>query len=185
MNFADEIKRAVTTREAAERYGLQVNRAGFCCCPIHGEKTPSMKIYDGGRGFHCFGCGASGDVIAFVRRLFSLSFKDALSKINDDFGLLLPIGEPFDRRRMLEIARADRERRRKIEERQKDEQAAQQRYFDALNEWIRLDEQKRLYRPTEAETEPHPLFIEALQKISLAEHRLEEAEIERYKQWMR
>ena len=58
VNAFDEVKAAVPVRDAAELYGYHPNRAGFICCPLHGEKTPSMKLYPGEGGFHCFGCGA-------------------------------------------------------------------------------------------------------------------------------
>ena len=67
MNIFEEVKRRLTMREAAERYGHTPNRKGFICCPFHEEKTPSCKVDD--NGFYCFGCGAHGDIIEFVRRL--------------------------------------------------------------------------------------------------------------------
>lgn len=56
-------------------YGIKVNRAGFAPCVFHQEKTASMKVYKD--GFHCFGCGAHGDVIDLVMQLEQVSFKDA------------------------------------------------------------------------------------------------------------
>ncbi len=55
MNIWDSVKQAVTAREAAEYYGMEINRAGMCLCPFHSERTPSMKVDE---RFHCFGCGA-------------------------------------------------------------------------------------------------------------------------------
>ena len=78
MNLFETVKSTVTASEAAERYGLQVNRNGFCSCPFHADRHPSMKV---DRRFHCFGCQADGDVIDFVGRLFSLSPKDAALKL--------------------------------------------------------------------------------------------------------
>ena len=59
INFA-QIKQSVTTRQAAEAYGLSVNSRGMCRCPFHNDHTPSMKVDE---TFYCFGCGAVGDVI--------------------------------------------------------------------------------------------------------------------------
>lgn len=53
-----------------------------------------MKIYSGQRGFHCFGCGAHGSVIDFVMLLYDISFRQAILRINADFGLGLTGGRP-------------------------------------------------------------------------------------------
>lgn len=47
------------------------------CCPLHADKTPSFTIFDGGQRFHCFGCGASGDVLDFVGQLHGVGLVDA------------------------------------------------------------------------------------------------------------
>ena len=47
------------------RYGVEMNRKGYACCPFHNEKTGSFKVYSDGT-YHCFGCGAHGDVIDFA-----------------------------------------------------------------------------------------------------------------------
>ena len=70
MSTYARIKQTVTTRQAAERYGLSVNRSGMARCPFHDDHHPSMKVDD---RFYCFGCHASGDVIDFTARLFGIS----------------------------------------------------------------------------------------------------------------
>lgn len=65
MNIFQKIKESVTARQAAEMYGLKVNRNGMVCCPFHNDKHPSMKV---DKGFYCFACGAKGDVIHFVEK---------------------------------------------------------------------------------------------------------------------
>lgn len=47
------------------------------CCPLHADKTPSFTIFDGGKRFHCFGCGASGDVLDFVGQLHGVGLVEA------------------------------------------------------------------------------------------------------------
>ena len=84
MSTYARIKQTVTTRQAAERYGLSVNRSGMVKCPFHEDHNPSMKVDD---RFYCFGCGASGDVIDFTARLFGISLKDAAQKLTADFGI--------------------------------------------------------------------------------------------------
>ena len=84
MNFFETVKQSVTTRQAAERYGLSVNQSGMTRCPFHEDHNPSMKVDD---RFYCFCCGASGDVIDFTARLFGISLKDAAEKLAADFGI--------------------------------------------------------------------------------------------------
>ena len=84
MSTYARIKQTVTTRQAAERYGLSVNRSGMTRCPFHEDHNPSMKVDD---RFYCFGCGTSGDVIDFTARLFGISLKNAAQKLSADFGI--------------------------------------------------------------------------------------------------
>ena len=84
MNMFAEIKDAVSTKEAASFYGLRIGRNSMCCCPFHKDKTPSMKV---DMRFHCFGCGADGDVINFVQKYFDLDAKAAAHKLISDFRL--------------------------------------------------------------------------------------------------
>lgn len=71
----EEIKSTYTMREIVERYNVKVARDGMCCCPIHGEKHPSMKIYKD--SFNCFACGANGDIFTFVQNVENCDFKTA------------------------------------------------------------------------------------------------------------
>ena len=84
MSIYQRIKQTVTTRQAAQMYGLPVNRSGMARCPFHEDHNPSMKVDD---RFYCFGCHASGDVIDFTARLFGISLKDAAKKLSEDFGI--------------------------------------------------------------------------------------------------
>ena len=69
MNIFQVVKENVTARQAAEQYGLKVNKNGMVCCPFHDDRHPSMKV---DKGFCCFACGAKGDVITFVADFFHL-----------------------------------------------------------------------------------------------------------------
>lgn len=62
------------------------------CCPFHGEKTPSFYVYDD--HFHCFGCGAHGDAIAFVMRAEGASFPEAVERLASEAGLDVPKPTP-------------------------------------------------------------------------------------------
>ena len=85
MTIYETIKAAISVKQAAEHYGLKVNRNGITCCPFHNDMHPSLKLNED--YFFCFGCGAKGDVIDFVARLFDLSSYEAVQKLAVDFGL--------------------------------------------------------------------------------------------------
>lgn len=85
MNLFESVKAAVTVRQAAEHYGLEVGRSGMTRCPFHDDRHPSLKLNES--YFYCFGCGATGDVIDFVARLFGLSSYEAAQKLAYDFGI--------------------------------------------------------------------------------------------------
>ncbi len=85
MNLFQNVKYGVSCREAAERYGVSVNRQGKALCPFHNDRHPSLYVADD--HFYCFACGEHGDVIAFVGRLFQLSPYDAARKLMADFHL--------------------------------------------------------------------------------------------------
>lgn len=138
-DVAELIKQSISMLDVCHQYGIQVNRAGFACCPIHGEKSPSMKVYPGNKGWHCFGCHQGGDVISFVRQYFGLDFLSAVRKLNDDFNLHLPIDERPDR----ETEKKNREdayrRRKACERRQKRLVELQKARDKALTEFAELD----------------------------------------------
>ena len=180
MDYAEKIKSMVSMPEMMEQYGFRLDKAGFCKCPFHSERSASFKAYSGNRGFYCFGCGAHGSVIDFVMRFFGISFGDSIKKINEDFSLGLPIGKKLDRRKQLEMNRQAFMRKRAVEAEKAEQERIDNAYWAAFDEWKRLDDNKRNYAP-KTPTEPlHPLFVEALQKIECAEYKLECAEIARY-----
>lgn len=80
-------------------------------CPFHNEKTPSFTVYPATQSFYCFGCGAGGDAIGFMRKIENLDYIDAVKMLAQRAGLQMP-EEGYDdslakkRRRILEINRA-------------------------------------------------------------------------------
>lgn len=80
---SDEIKQSVSMRELVERYGIHIDRKGFCCCPFHKEKTASMKIYKS--SYNCFGCGANGDVFSFLMGMEHCDFKTAYKSLGGSY----------------------------------------------------------------------------------------------------
>ncbi|WP_455491717.1 CHC2 zinc finger domain-containing protein [Butyricicoccus sp.] len=85
MNCFQNVKYGVSCREAAERYGVEVNHYGMALCPFHNDRHPSLYVADD--HYYCFACGEHGDVIDFVSKLFRLSLYDAAQKLAADFHL--------------------------------------------------------------------------------------------------
>lgn len=83
MSNIEEVKLNNPMPEVVRRYGIEINRAGFCRCPFHNEKTASMKIYP--TSFFCYGCGVGGDVIDFVRLYEQCDFKTAFRMLGGEF----------------------------------------------------------------------------------------------------
>lgn len=80
---SDELKKNISMRELAERYGIRVDRKGFCRCPFHKEKTASMKIYRD--SYYCFGCGASGDIFTLVQKMDGVDFNAAYKSLGGTY----------------------------------------------------------------------------------------------------
>jgi len=93
MNKATIIKEAVDIRRAAEYYGVHFNNRGQATCPFHEDHHPSASIKNG--RLHCYVCDLHLDIIAFVQILFQCNFKDALSRINEDFRCGLDLQKPL------------------------------------------------------------------------------------------
>ena len=144
------VKQSVTAREAAELYGIAVGRGGMACCPFHDDRHPSMKV---DTRFHCFGCGADGDVIDFTARLYDLSPKEAAEKLAQDFGLSYDSKAPPRR----SYVRQKSEAQVRKEKREHGWRVLTD-YYHLLRKW------EADYSPKTADEDPHPRFLEAVQK---------------------
>lgn len=105
-----EARRLVSARQVAEHYGLHPNRSGFVRCPLHGEKTPSLKLYDDGH-WHCFGCNRGGSSIDLAAALYDLTPLDAVRQLDRDFSLNLPLDREQAPQERTEAAKAAAKRR--------------------------------------------------------------------------
>ena len=179
------VKQSVTVREAAEMYGIAVGRGGMACCPFHDDRHPSMKV---DTRFHCFGCGADGDVIDFTARLYNLAPREAAEKLAQDFGLAYDSQAPPRRRYIRQ-----RSEGQKFRENRDHAFRVLADYYHLLRKW------ETDYSPKTPEENPHPRFMEAIQrkdyigylldffledgseeqKLWLAEHQSEIANLER------
>ena len=131
----------------------------MACCPFHDDKNPSMKV---DQRFHCFGCGEDGDVIDFTAKLFNLSPKEAAEKLAQDFGLIYDSQAPPRRRYVRQKTEAQKFR----EDRQRCYRVLSDYYY-LLKKW----EADR--SPRTPEEEPHPRFVEAIQKKAYVEYLLD------------
>ena len=108
----EKIKNTLTMNTVAKRYGFEVNRSGFMSCPFHHEHTASCKLYK--NSFYCFGCGAGGDVIKFVAKLYGIGNSQAALRINDDFCLGFSNEKP-GRAEYSRLMKKQAEEKRKLE----------------------------------------------------------------------
>ena len=144
------VKQSVTTREAAEHYGIAVGRGGMACCPFHDDRHPSMKV---DTRFHCFGCGADGDVIDFTARLYDLPPREAAEKLALDFGLAYDSQAPPRRRYVRQKTEAQ-----KLKEKREHGWRVLADYYHLLRKW------ETDYSPKTPDEDPHLRFMEAIQK---------------------
>ena len=145
------VKQSVTVREAAELYGIEVNRGGMACCPFHDDQHPSLKLNED--YFYCFGCGATGDVIDFTARLYNLTAKEAAEKLAQDFGLAYDSKAPI--RRNYVRQKSDVQMRK---EKREHAWRVLADYYHLLRKW------ETDYSPRTPDEAPHPRFLEAVQK---------------------
>ena len=159
MTLFETVKNSVTVKQAAEHYGCKVNRGDMICCPFHDGPASSMKLNRD--YFYCFGCGAAGDVIDFVARLFGLSSYEAAKKLAYDFGIdpdkppaAVALKKPYP------LARAFRN----------DEMYCQRVLCDYLH---LLERWKVEYAPHSPEDELDDRFVEAGQMLEYVEYLLD------------
>lgn len=120
MDAANVIKAALTMPQVAELYGFTPTQSGFIRCPFHSggtERTPSLKLYGGKKGFYCYSCHASGTVIDFAMKLFDIPFPEAVKKLNADFRLGLSLERP----NRVEMSRILQERQAEARKREESE----------------------------------------------------------------
>lgn len=161
MNVFDAVKQSVTTRQAAEMYGLKIRRNNMASCPFHNDKTPSMKVDN---RFHCFGCGADGDVIDFVSMLYGISNLEAARKIASDFGILYDTKSVKSKPKKVICKKTNAQIYAE----------AEQKCFRVLSDYYHLLKKWEIdYAPSIEDKTWHPLFVEALRKKSHMEYLLD------------
>ena len=164
MNIFQVVKENVTARQAAEQYGLKVNKNGMVCYTSRqaekmDDRHPSMKV---DKGFCCFACGAKGDVITFVADFFHLAPLEAAKKLAEDFQI--PIFTDNAKKRNASKKKEKPKRtlyqtEKKFEEWERESIRILSDYLHLLEEW------KIRYAPKTPEEEWKAEFIEACQQI--------------------
>ena len=102
-DFLEQLREACPMETIAGNYVNLIRRGRHyvCNCPFHSEKSPSCTIFPDTQSFYCFGCGAGGDVITWVRRMENLEFTDAVKHLAEKSGLQVPNDREADRRAQL------------------------------------------------------------------------------------
>lgn len=98
--FLEELRTACPIETVMGSYVnlIRRGRTYVCSCPFHSEKTPSCTIYPEQQSFYCYGCGAGGDAITFIRRIENLSFMEAVEVLAKRCGLAVPESKEDARR---------------------------------------------------------------------------------------
>ena len=161
MRIFEIVKENVNLREAAELYGIDVNRYGKALCPFHNDRNPSLYVADD--HYYCFACGEHGDVIDFVGKLFQLSPYDAARKLMADFHLSPdkpPSAAALHAKRIRTEAQQLRENERLCFSILSD-------YAHVLRDW------KVRYAPQSPAEAPDERFVEACHRLPWAEYQLD------------
>lgn len=114
MGMAEQIKELVTIPQALRMYGIGEGRHHRIACPLHGGKDANFAYTD--KVYHCWTCGAKGDVIRLVMELHGIGFGQALTRLNADFNLGLTNERPTAKsiamaRKKAEERKADTEKK--------------------------------------------------------------------------
>ena len=163
----------MTVEDALRRYHKLGRFKGRTTCPIHGGKRDNLGYND--LTWHCFVCGASGDVISFVMQMFGLDFPDALTKLSSDFGIQID-GKSTDIRTRHKLSMQDTERKLAELRKKNEHEKLKSEYWRAFDEYAKADRNIRECAPKSPEDKQNPLFISALQNIGYATYRLQEAD---------
>lgn len=180
-DLIEAVKSNISCRMFAEHIGLNVNRNGYCCCPFHGEKTPSLKIYPNEKGWYCFGCHAGGDVINMAKLYYDTSFRDAVNRLASEFGLQpAENGLKSDSNGLLSaVKRAKAKSLKESKERLKS--ALEAEYWASFDKWLANERIIGDYAPKSLDEEFDEKFVYAITHREELRFQLEDAEMRRNK----
>ena len=158
MNVFGTVKTSINTREAAARYGVEVNRHGKALCPFHNDRHPSLFVDDD--HYHCYGCGEHGDVIDFTAKLFGLKLYEAAQKLAYDFG----ITQDKPPTKAMQEKQNRKSEAQRLKENEKLCFSALLEYMKLLQEWMVV------YAPRTPEDDIDSRFAEACHWLSYVEY---------------
>lgn len=165
MKLFEAVKEAVTARSAAEYYGIKVGRNGMAVCPFHPDKNPSMKL---DKRYHCFACQADGDVIDFVAKYFNLSVKESAEKLAEDFSV------PYEKYQSYNKTKDYQKPKQKKQTLDQFFHEQQIRFFRVYSDYFHLLKKWKVeYAPRIEDDDWHPLFVEAMEKYTLIEYKMD------------
>lgn len=169
MNIFQNVKEAVTARDAALQYGIPVNLNGMACCPFHNDRHPSMKM---DKGFYCFACGEKGDVITFVARLFDLTPLKTAEKLAVDFGIEI---EKNEKRKQKHISKAKKSEVSKVQQYnlEKEFDKWERKFSRALSDYLHLLQEWKKYAPQIGDDIWQDKFVETLKMETLINYYLD------------
>ena len=161
MRIFEIVKENVNLREAAELYGIDVNRYSKALCPFHNDWHPSLYVADD--HYYCFACGEHGDVIDFAAKLFGLPLYETAQRLAADFHLTPdkpPSAAALHAKRIRTEAQQLRENERLC--------------FSVLTDYARvLRDWKVRYAPKSSEEAPNARFVEACHRLDETEYYLD------------
>lgn len=161
MNLFEIVKYGVSCRDAAERYGVEVNRYSMALCPSHNDRHPSLYVADD--HYYCFACGEHGDVIDFAAKLFGLPLYAAAQRLAADFHLT-PDKPPSAAALHAKCVQTEAQQLRENE----------RLCFFVLSDYVRvLQDWKVRYAPRTQGEPLHERFIEACRNLDQTEYYLD------------
>ena len=158
MNVFGTVKTSINTKEAAARYGVEVNRHGKALCPFHNDRHPSLFVDDD--HYHCYACGEHGDVIDLTAKLFGLKLYEAAQKLAYDFGITQD--KPPDKAMQEKLNKKSEAQR--LRENEKLCFSALMEYYKLLQEWMVV------YAPRTPEDKHDDRFVQACHWLSYVEY---------------
>ncbi|MBR1736847.1 MAG: DNA primase [Firmicutes bacterium] len=155
MSVFEAVRDTVTVKEYAELNGFKPNKSSMICCPFHNDKIPSCKI---DKRFYCFGCGAKGDTIDFVSRLYGIDKKSAAEKIADEFYI------PYENNTHRKPIAQNKHKQEMLLETQFNDLC--NNFLTVLIDYFRLMEMwEKNYSPHTPNDDFHPLFIRMIKAV--------------------
>ena len=158
MNVFGTVKASINTREAAARYGVEVNRHGKALCPFHNDRHPSLFVDDD--HYYCYACGEHGDVIDFTAKIYGLKLYEAAQKLAYDFG----ITQDKPPTKAMQEKQNKKSEAQRLRENEKLCFSALMEYYKLLQEWMVL------YAPRTPEDAQHDRFVQACHDLSYVEY---------------